>query len=79
MMNGISACQVDDTTYCICQGQGDATWICPDVDDIGAGGAFGGGVTCPANAKNGDECTGFGLCPTVATCGCLGGSVLCQP
>jgi hypothetical protein len=77
-MNEISACQVDDSNYCICQGQ-DPTWICPDLGDIGAGGAFGGGVTCPANAKSGDDCTGFGLCPTVATCGCLGGSVLCRP
>jgi hypothetical protein len=74
----ISACQVDDSNYCICQGQ-DPTWICPDLGDIGGGGAAGGGVTCPANAKSGDACTGFGLCPTVATCGCLGGSVLCQP
>jgi hypothetical protein len=79
MSNGISACQVDDSTYCICQGQDDATWICPDLGDIGAGGAFGAGVSCPANAKNGDTCTGFGLCPTSQMCGCLGGSVLCQP
>jgi len=62
-----NACQVDATSFCVCQGQ-DPTWICPDLGDIGAGGAggaggLGGAVTCPANVKSGDTCTGLGVCP----------------
>lgn len=80
MNGGNNVCQVDDTTFCVCQGQNDATWTCTDLGDIGAGGAgpIGGAVTCPANAKNGDTCTGLGLCPGSQTCGCGFGTVYCQ-
>lgn len=80
-----NACQVDDSTYCVCQGQNNSTWFCPNLGDIGAGGAggagggLGGTVTCPANAKNGDTCTGLGVCPGSQTCGCGFGTVYCQP
>jgi hypothetical protein len=77
MQGGTNACQLDDTTYCTCQGRNDPTWVCIDGGDFGQGGAGGGDVTCPANAKNGDDCTGTGICPGSTTCGCVFGNVLC--
>ena len=81
MDGGNDVCQVDDTTFCVCQGQDETTWACPNLGDIGAGGdgGLGGTVTCPAAPKNGDTCTGLGLCPGSQTCGCGFGTVYCQP
>lgn len=80
MNGGNNVCQVDDTTFCVCQGQPNPTWTCPDLGDLGAGGdgGLGGTVTCPAAPKNGDTCTGLGLCPGSQTCGCGFGTVYCQ-
>jgi len=76
---------VDTTSFCLCQGQTDPVWVCPDLGGLlgaggagGAGGLLGGTVTCPATAMNGDDCTGLGVCPGSATCGCLFGKVICQ-
>lgn len=59
-----AACQLDDTTYCGCQGGDEPTWICIDPSDFGQGGQGPGlfEAECPANAKSGDACTGLGLC-----------------
>lgn len=76
-----NACQLDDTSFCICSGQQNPTWSCPNLGDFGAGGdggGLGGAVTCPADGKNGDVCTGTGVCPGSQTCGCLFGSLICQ-
>lgn len=76
-----NACQVNETTYCTCQGRNDPTWVCTDLSDIGQGGAGGGifgPLTCPANPMTGDDCTGIGACPGAATCFCGAGSVYCQ-
>jgi hypothetical protein len=76
-----NACQVDETTYCTCQGRNDPSWVCTDLTDIGQGGAGGGGIfgplTCPANPMTGDDCTGVGACPGSTTCFCGLGSVYC--
>ena len=77
MQGGANARQVDDTTYCTCPGGNEPKWVCIDPTDFGQGGADGGGVTCPANPKTGDACTGLGLCPGSTTCGCGLGSVYC--
>jgi hypothetical protein len=71
------ACQLNDTTYCGCNAQ---KWACIDTGAFGGGGdgPLGGAVTCPDNAKNGDACTGLGLCPGSQTCGCALGTVYCQ-
>lgn len=70
---GNAGCQVNDTTYCTCQGRNDPTWNCFDTGDLpGAGGAGTGfgDATCPANAMTGDTCTGGpGLCAG-QTCYC---------
>ncbi|HEX2874003.1 MAG TPA: hypothetical protein VHP33_22260 [Polyangiaceae bacterium] len=75
-----NACQIDDTTYCLCQGRNNPTWVCTDVTG-GQGGADGGGpfgtLTCPASAKTGDDCTGVGACPGSTTCFCAVGTVYC--
>jgi|GEM_PF-3960172 len=75
-----NVCQVNETTFCVCQGQNEAAWACPDLGDLGAGGdgGLGGAVTCPAAPKNGDTCTGLGLCPGSQMCGCAFGTVYCQ-
>ncbi len=54
------------------------TWQCDGA--IGAGGAPGGfgQATCPANAKDGDDCTGFGQCTGQPTCFCFQGNTNCQ-
>ena len=80
MQGGTNACQLDDTTYCSCQGRNNPTWFCLDSSDIGQGGAGGGifgNVTCPANVKTGDTCTGLGACPGSQTCACAGGTAYC--
>lgn len=77
MQGGTNACQLDDTTYCSCQGRNNPTWFCIDSSDIGQGGADGGGVTCPANPMNGGTCTGIGACPGSQTCFCGLGTVYC--
>lgn len=80
MQGAANTCQVNDTTYCTCQGRNDdTTWTCQDFGDIGAGGNGGifGDLTCPANPKTGDACTGLGACPGSQTCACAGGTVYC--
>ncbi len=54
------------------------SWQCEDAN-LGAGGDNGGfgNATCPANAMDGNDCTGFGLCPGQATCFCFQGNVNC--
>ena len=42
MQGGANACQLDETTYCTCQGGNDPTWVCLDPTDFGQGGAGGG-------------------------------------
>jgi hypothetical protein len=75
--NAANTCKMDDTTYCTCAGN-DPKWICTDLGDLGAGGNGGfGDVTCPASPKNGDDCTGIGVCPGSTTCGCVLGTVYC--
>ena len=85
MNGGVNACQVDTTSFCLCQGQTNPVWVCPDLGGLlgaggagGAGGLLGGTVTCPATAMSGDDCTGLGVCPGAETCGCLFGKVICQ-
>jgi hypothetical protein len=64
--SGVQGCDYGDMN-CRCrraQGGGNMrTWQC--MDAIGAGGAGNGFpmATCPANAQDGDPCTGTGLCP----------------
>jgi hypothetical protein len=74
------ACQLNDTTYCGCQG---TTWTCIDTDDLpgaGGGGSGFGQATCPAAAQTGDTCSnGPGLCPDQqCICG-LDDKVTCAP
>jgi len=72
VMQGLNACQLNDTTYCGCQGQ-NPTWACVDTTNLPGAGGAGTGIpqaTCPANAMNGDDCSnGPGLCPG-QRCGC---------
>jgi hypothetical protein len=77
---GQNPCQLNDTTYCGCQG---GSWACVDTDDLpGAAGAGSGlgNATCPAGAMTGDTCTnGPGLCPG-QQCYCLpSGTTQCIP
>lgn len=76
--NTANTCKLDDTTYCSCVGN-DPKWFCTDLGDIGAGGngGFGDDVMCAANPKNGDDCTGTGVCPGSTTCGCVFGTIYC--
>jgi hypothetical protein len=78
----INTCQLNDTTYCTCNGRNMPTWTCVDLSDVpGAGGAGPGGfqANCGDAPMNGDDCRGFGSCGT-GTCVCLQGSVIgCAP
>lgn len=73
-MQGQFGCQVNDTTFCGCQGQQGAgqgaggagaeagtTWRCVDTTNLPGAGGAGGNIpeaTCPDNAMNGDDCSG---------------------
>ena len=69
----------DQVCRCTRQGQQMRSWTC-DPANPGAGGDNGGfgTATCPDNAMNGDDCTGFGQCPNQQGCFCGGGNVFCQ-
>jgi len=56
-------------------------WTCTDLGGIGAGGAGGGQLECPATKPmNGAACgEAFGVCPYgQGACGCLNGMWACQ-
>jgi hypothetical protein len=80
---GFMGCDYGDIT-CRCQrqqggqGQGARTWNCDDGGNNGAGGDNGfGDATCPANAEDGDACTGTGLCTGQQGCVCFNEEVNC--
>ena len=69
-----------DTSVCYCK---DSKWACQDLSGaLGAGGAGGDQVECPATKpSNGDSCgMAFGFCPygQNSGCVCFGGSWNCQ-
>lgn len=72
--DGMSGCVCAQGSYfCVSRG---------GTGGAGSGGANGGtggvpSATCPANAKTGDSCTGFGVCTGSQTCGCLNDKVYC--